>query len=111
MPAVRQPHVRGGHHRLDIPRQEGLSQSKCFVATACYGSPDCPEVLALRRFRDERLLTSALGRLLVDAYYALSPPVARFVGARPTVRHRLRAWLIAPLARRVAGQEGRDARS
>ena len=27
----------------------------CFIATACYGNYNAPEVLALRQFRDEKL--------------------------------------------------------
>lgn len=45
----------------------------CYVATAVYGSYDCPEVWTLRRFRDEFLNERRLGRLLVKIYYKISP--------------------------------------
>jgi hypothetical protein len=48
----------------------------CFVATAAWGSPLAAEVGALRRLRDERLVHSDLGRLLVAVYQAASPPLA-----------------------------------
>jgi len=49
----------------------------CYIATAVYGSYDAPQVLTLRRFRDERLALSAVGRACTSAYYAVSPPMAR----------------------------------
>lgn len=50
--------------------------SSCFIATAVYGDPSCPEVRELRRFRDERLLPNPFGKAFVAFYYFLSPPVA-----------------------------------
>lgn len=49
----------------------------CYIATAVYGSYDAPQVMSLRRFRDERLAASAMGRAFVLAYYAVSPSLAR----------------------------------
>ncbi len=57
----------------------------CFVATACYGSNTASEVLSLRRLRDKHLLTNPAGRALVGAYYALSPPCARFITGHPVL--------------------------
>jgi|GEM_PF-1352314 len=48
----------------------------CYIATAVYGSYDAPEVMTLRRFRDETLRNSAFGRWFIRTYYRLSPPVA-----------------------------------
>ena len=45
----------------------------CYVATAVYGSYDCPEVWTLRRYRDSYLMKKSLGRLFVKVYYAVSP--------------------------------------
>lgn len=52
----------------------------CFVATAVYGSYDCPEVWVLRRFRDESLANTAVGRLAIRVYYATSPLLLRALG-------------------------------
>lgn len=49
----------------------------CYIATAVYGSYDAPEVMTLRRFRDETLRNSAFGRWFIRTYYRLSPPVAK----------------------------------
>lgn len=48
----------------------------CFIATAAYGSYLHPHVQSLRRFRDETLRQSRIGRRLVAWYYAVSPPIA-----------------------------------
>ena len=48
----------------------------CYIATAVYGSYDAPQVLTLRRFRDEVLAESYFGRLFIKTYYRFSPPVA-----------------------------------
>lgn len=48
----------------------------CYIATAVYGSYDAPQVLTLRRFRDDVLAHSVLGRWFIRTYYRLSPPIA-----------------------------------
>ena len=48
----------------------------CYIATAVYGSYDAPQVLVLRRYRDETLTKSIVGRLFIKIYYFLSPPFA-----------------------------------
>lgn len=52
----------------------------CYVATAVYGSYDCPEVWTLRRFRDYTLAESVFGRLFIRLYYAVSPTLVRWFG-------------------------------
>ena len=60
----------------------GQSQG-CYVATAVYGSYDCPEVWTLRRFRDTVLARTMIGRVFIKFYYAVSPwLVSRFGDAK-----------------------------
>ena len=56
------------------------SNGGCYVATAVYGSYDCPEVWTLRRYRDYRLAETWQGRLFIRAYYAVSPTIVRWFG-------------------------------
>ena len=52
----------------------------CYIATAVYGSYDCPEVWTLRRFRDFTLAETWYGRLLIWFYYSISPTFVRVFG-------------------------------
>lgn len=57
-----------------------LNQGGCYVATAVYGSYDCPEVWTLRRFRDYTLAESWYGRIFIRTYYAISPTLVKWFG-------------------------------
>lgn len=71
----------------------GGGAATCFIATAAYGSPMEPQVMALRKFRDRFLQTNAPGRFLVETYYRLSPPLADYIAGRPGLRAVTRAAL------------------
>jgi len=55
-------------------------KSGCYVATAVYGSYDCPQVWTLRRYRDYRLDATWYGRLFIMLYYAISPTLVKWFG-------------------------------
>lgn len=74
------------------------SKDGCFIATACYGGVDAPQVLVLRRFRDEALLSSRWGRRIVAVYYWLSPPVAQRLSRHPVITKCIRRLVLDPLA-------------
>ncbi|QRD71769.1 hypothetical protein H8Z72_22745 (plasmid) [Xanthomonas citri pv. citri] len=87
------------HNRPGPAAQKG----PCFVASAVYGFHDA-RTDELRRFRDVVLLKSAWSAWTVRLYYAVSPPLARWLTARPLaaagVRWCLdatRACLVRPL--------------
>lgn len=52
----------------------------CYVATAVYGSYDCPQVWTLRRFRDYTLATTWYGRVFIRTYYTISPTLVKWFG-------------------------------
>lgn len=52
----------------------------CYVATAVYGSYDCPQVWTLRRYRDDTLAKTWYGRAFVRTYYAVSPTLVKCFG-------------------------------
>ena len=52
----------------------------CYVATAVYGSYDCPEVWTLRRYRDYELSETWYGRMFIHVYYMISPTVVKWFG-------------------------------
>lgn len=52
----------------------------CYIATAVYGSYDCPQVWVLRRYRDNALAKTLPGRAFIRAYYAVSPVLVKWFG-------------------------------
>ena len=56
------------------------SSGGCYVATAVYGSYDCPQVWTLRRYRDYKLAKTWYGRAFIRFYYAVSPTLVKWFG-------------------------------
>ena len=52
----------------------------CYIATAVYGSYDCPEVWTLRRYRDYTLAETWYGKVFIKIYYAISPTIVKWLG-------------------------------
>ena len=73
-------------HELDetfvVPSVESKTDSSggCYVATAVYGSYDCPQVWTLRRYRDYTLAETWYGRAFIHTYYAISPTLVKWFG-------------------------------
>ena len=82
------PYSRIVYKEFDI--SEG---PECFVATAVYGSGSCEEVVVLRRFRDEVLARSCLGRKFIELYYRIGPRMADFVERKVRLKAALRKAL------------------
>ena len=62
-------------------KQNNQTQSGgCYVATAIYGSYDCPSVWTLRRYRDYTLAETWYGRAFIYTYYAISPTLVKWFG-------------------------------
>lgn len=70
------------------------SDSRCFIATAAYGSPLDPYVKILRTFRDRYLLTNPAGRYIVSLYYYYSPPAAEKIKDHAYLRETVKIFLI-----------------
>lgn len=62
------------------PDLQSTKKSGCYVATAVYGSYDCPQVWTLRRFRDYTLAETWYGRAFIRTYYAISPTLVKWFG-------------------------------
>jgi hypothetical protein len=72
------------------------AKDMCFVATAAFGSPMASEVIVLSQFRDQFLLPSTVGTLLVRMYYTVSPPFASYLEQTPLLKAVIRSML-API--------------
>ena len=64
----------------EIPQRPVPQSGGCYVATAVYGSYDCPEVWTLRRYRDYDLAETWYGRAFIRTYYAISPTLVKWFG-------------------------------
>ena len=62
------------------------AQGGCYVAMAVYGSYNCPEVLVLRRYRDDVLTISWYGRVFIRMYYAVNPSCSPIIQAHSLVQ-------------------------
>lgn len=72
----------------------------CYIATAVYGSYDAAEVLVLRRYRDEQLSSTLVGRSAIRIYYALSPRVAGAFRDRRSINASAR-WVLDRVVRQL----------
>lgn len=59
---------------------EDTSKKGCYIATAVYGSYNCPQVWTLRRYRDNMLAKTWYGRAFIHTYYAISPTLVKWFG-------------------------------
>ncbi len=77
------------HKIVPLPTAQG-GKDGCFIATACYGDYNAPEVVLLRNFRDVHLLTNPIGVGLVKLYYFFSPSIARKLEKSDVLKHWVR---------------------
>lgn len=93
--------VRSKGARSGASSSNSTSSGGCFIATAVYGSYEAPQVLILRKFRDDQLHSTIWGRSLIRLYYFSSPPIANRLSAYPRLIAATRKLLDA-FVRRVA---------
>lgn len=70
-----------------------MSSGACYIATAVYGTYNCPEVWTLRRYRDNSLAETWYGRAFVRSYYAISPMLVKRFGEMKWFRNFWRSRL------------------
>ena len=77
------------------------SEKGCFIATVCYSSDKCEQLQILRRYRDEKLMKSFWGTVLVHVYYKCSPFLASRLHHYPRMTERIRRHFLDPLVHRL----------
>lgn len=70
-----------------------LDGKECFIATAAYGTSMSPQLDILRKFRDQYLKATILGRWFVKKYYAYSPQWAQKIKKREAAKALVRGTL------------------
>jgi hypothetical protein len=79
--------------------QQKPSSGGCYIATLVYGDYDSPEVLVLRRFRDNVLAKSIVGQLFIKFYYSTSPSLVKALKNRHFIQDGIRKILNAVVRR------------
>lgn len=77
-----------------------VKASRCLIVTATYGSELSWQVVMLRRFRDEKVMSTRSGRAFMSVfnmvYYSFSPQVSQFISKHGNLRSIVKV-LISPL--------------
>ena len=89
-------------HNLEV-LTGGAKERKCFIATAVYQSPYAPEVLMLKKFRDEFLLPNDLGRLFVSLYCRASPALVSVIANNRLLQRLTKLFILEPILRIIRG--------
>jgi len=91
--------------RKTLNRLEDIStvtkKGGCFIATAVYNSYEAPEVLVLRKFRDDVLIPSFIGQIFVKLYYTFSPPMAEFISSKTKLKVVIREKILSPFVKLI----------
>ncbi|MFB6076128.1 MAG: CFI-box-CTERM domain-containing protein [Candidatus Aenigmatarchaeota archaeon] len=72
------------------------SPGGCFIATACYGSEFTPQVLFLKKFRDNFLAKFFLGQKFIENYYKYSPFIADYIKNNNILKKNIRLFIVEP---------------
>jgi hypothetical protein len=75
------------------------SKKQCYIATACYGNCDAPEVMVFREFRDKYLLKNSAGISFVKFYYRYSPYWAEKLKRRLLINKLIKKIILDPVYR------------
>ena len=73
-----------------------LTDTRCFIATAAFGSPFHQHVEVFRWFRSSILLKTNIGKKMVSYYYEHSPTLANFIAKSEKLRSLARGVLTIP---------------
>lgn len=65
----------------------------CYIATMAYGSYEHPQVLELRKFRDNTLSKSSFGRGFIKTYYKYSPKLVEHLKDKPLINQTIKSIL------------------
>ncbi len=64
---------------------EYKNRSDCYLATMVYGDINHPNIIKLRSYRNETLLSNAAGRKFIKYYYIISPRLVIYLGNKNSI--------------------------
>jgi len=79
-------------HEHEINMNNALNKS-CYIATMAYGSYEHPQVIELRKFRDNSLSKSSFGIGFIKIYYEYSPKLVEYLKDKPIVNLIIKSFL------------------
>ena len=85
-------HNKSANYRRNR-RQLRKRNGGCYIATAIYGSYNCPQVWVLRRYRDQQLEKTWWGRVFISLYYCVSPSLVNTFGKTSVFNRFFRSFL------------------
>lgn len=74
----------------------------CFIATEVYGSYFAPEVVLLRKIRDDVLEQNIIGRIFISLYYALSPYLAKRISTHENIKKLIKIRVLDKLVSKLS---------
>jgi|TARA_B110000259_G_scaffold127792_1_gene144447 uncharacterized tellurite resistance protein B-like protein len=87
--------------QVQSAKKQPSKKEGCFVATAVMGDYNDPLVLDLRKYRDETIQKSAIGRGFINLYYRFGPIPAKVIAKNDFLRLVVLKALIKPLHKLV----------
>lgn len=86
-----------------------IEKSKsCFIATACYGNYNAPEVVVLREYRDNELLKTSFGKILVSLYYLSSPLLSTIINNSGLLKKIVKKYILQPIVVRRQNHNNKE---
>jgi len=85
--------LSGGYRGFGAGGYGSSRKSRCFVATAVYGSEIASNVILLQQMRDRYLKIHVLGRCFISWYYHIGPKCADMIQSRPVLKKLVRIGL------------------
>jgi hypothetical protein len=77
----------------EVGKTISTATSGCYIATMAYGDYDHPQVMELRKFRDESLSKTILGCYFIKLYYNYSPILVDKLKDKPKINKLIRKFL------------------
>ena len=84
-----------------IEEENARNSGGCYIATACYGGKNAPEVMELRIFRDQVLERSFLGQYFIRMYYKFSPKLANHLKKHTFLNSVVRKLILSPFVKLI----------